>query len=473
MKKLIILFLLCLIALSSRSQIYILNQDGDSVKIEFTMDTLYRDGGEGTVKWTFSYGKYDTLKPPLIVAPKFLHDYNYSFDYSGLEFEGRQPAIIDTTTGTFYVKDRYFKDEVTEKHPNYVIKGTYMTIPIIDIKTKKKVIIENCVFVGAGDFIHARFPNADVTVRNCVFVGLPPTIKDFPRGKAVYIALGKYVDIQNNYLEQVRGFYVEESRYDRINIRANKAKNIDGRFSNQGSRGRARDNTYLLRAPAYFIKLSLVSMISAIIQYNEVINYPNESAIEDFILISKNNADGYGDEYPNLNVEYNFFYGNWSYPFADRNENYHGAVVRVTGAGTSAQIRVTENSAISGKDFRIEAGNNNEFRKNVKMFSHKHPDGSPYLPEIFTFNVLDPANTNSMSNSRIEENSIAQLTRIKVSDREDGQVWDNVDINTTSSYSGNREAENTTLADEQDEYSRWRYIATERGINIGPFKMIE
>ena len=166
MKKVITLLLLLLITIGSSAQIFILNQDGDSIKIEFTMDTLYRDGGEGSVKWTFSYGKYDTLKPPLIVAPKFLHDYNYSFDYSGLEFEGRQPAITDTTTGTFYVRDRNFMDEVTEKHPNYVVEGTYMTIPIIDVKTKKKVVIENCVFVGAGDFIHARFPNADETVQD-------------------------------------------------------------------------------------------------------------------------------------------------------------------------------------------------------------------------------------------------------------------------------------------------------------------
>ena len=68
MKKILITILFSLSALVGKSQIYILNQDGDSIRIEFQVDTLYRDGGEGSVKWTFSYGKYDTLKPPLILA---------------------------------------------------------------------------------------------------------------------------------------------------------------------------------------------------------------------------------------------------------------------------------------------------------------------------------------------------------------------------------------------------------------------
>jgi hypothetical protein len=437
------------------------------------MDTLYRDGGEGTVKWKFSYGKYDTLKPPLIIEPKNLHDYNYSFDYSGLEFEGRQPAIRDTSMGTFYVRDRNFMSTETIPHPEYTWKGSYKTIPIIDIKTKKKVIIENCVFVSAGDFIHARFPNADLTLRNCVFIGLPPSIKDYPRGLALYMATGKYADVQNNYLEQARGFHIEDSKYDHVTVRANKAKNIDGRFSNQGSRGQMRTNSYLLRAPAYFLKLSQVSVGTATVMYNEVINYPDESAIEDFVLITKIGANGYGDEYPNINVEFNFFYGNWSYPASTKNDNYDGAVIRIAGAGTTASVSVNENVAISGKDYRVEIGYNNRVTKNVKLFSHKHPDGSDYKPVVRTFSIVDSLDVGVISGTMMEDNKILHLTKVMVSDVDSGQVWKDVPINTTISYTGNKEAINATLRDEQDEYIRWKYVATDRGVNIGPYLMRE
>lgn len=467
MKK-IILPLLLLITLSSTAQIYIRTQEGDSIKIDLVVDSLWRDGGKGTVTWGYTYGKYDSLKMPLIIAPKYLHNYNYSFDYSNLEFEGRQPAITDTTSGTLYIKNRNFKDEVTTPHPTYTWENAYKSVPIIDIKTYKKIVIENCVFVGAGDFVHARFPNSDVTIKNCVFVGLEPTIKDMPRGTVLYSASGKYVDVQNNYMEQVRGVYVEESKYNTINIRANKVKNIDGRFSNTASRASTRSNEYVVRAPAYFVKLSLVSVTTASIMYNEVINYPGQSAVQDIIYVTKLAAHGYGDEYPNLNIEYNFLYGNWSYPFSDRNENYQGAAIRLTGKGTSASITIYENSVISGKDIRFEVGSGHQVRNNVKMFSHLMPDGSPYVPPIYTFNIVDPFNLKTVGPMNIEANSVYHLNKILVTDRDSASSWDSVALNTTTSYRGNTEGENTTLRDEQDEYARWRYVTTEKGVNIGP-----
>jgi hypothetical protein len=419
-KQMMLTVLLLLLFLTAKPQIYIRTADGDSVKIEFKVDSLHRYGGNGTVTWTSTKGDYGDYKPPLIIAPKYLHAYNYSYDYSDLTFEGRQEAITDTTFGVVCIENRNFRDDVTTLHPTYTWDKAYRTIPIIDIKTTKPVVISNCVFVGAGDFIHARFPNANVTIVNCVFIGLQPTIEKHPRGSVLYAAFGKSVTVENNYFEQVRGISIEESQYNNVTIIQNKAKNIDGRFAHPGTRGASRTDPYTSRTAAYFLEVRLASVHYLNIKYNEVINYPDQSAIEDFILLNKVdfNYGRYEDngepppEYQNINIDQNFFYGNWSYPFSEKNSTYTGAGVRITGVGSSSTTSTYDNVLISGKGFRIETTGTHQMLGNKKVFSHKHP----------------------------------------------------------KSFESNKEADNTTLQDEEDAYGVWRYSTISKGINVGPFK---
>ena len=469
-----------LLFLTAKPQIYIRTAQGDSVKITFKVDSLHRYGGNGTITWTNTKGDYGDYKPPVVVAPKYLHEYNYSYDYSNLIFEGRQEAIVDTTFGVVCIENRNFKDEVTELHPTYTWDKAYRSVPIIDIKTSKPVVISNCVFVGAGDFIHARFPNANVTINNCVFIGLPPTIAKHPRGSVFYTAFGKNVRISNNYFEQVRGISIEESQYNDVIVTQNKVQNIDGRFSQPGTRGASRTDPYTSRAPAYFLEVRLASVRYMNIKYNEVINYPDKSAIEDFILLNKVafNYGGYDEngnpppEYQNITIEQNFMYGNWSYPFSEKNSTYTGAGIRITGVGSNSTTASYDNVLISGKGYRIETTGTHQMLGNKKVFSHKHPNGKPYLPVIETFYIGDPSNTGAVANNRIQNNSVDHLQKINVSDQQGSQKWDDVPINTTESYESNKEADNTTLQDEEDEYGIWRYNTVSKGINVGPVKEV-
>ncbi|HZL37232.1 MAG TPA: hypothetical protein VFC78_18070 [Tepidisphaeraceae bacterium] len=184
-----------------------------------------------------------------------------------------------------------------------VYHGTWVSgdpdIPAVLVKTTEPVTLEGCTLRGRGDLIATGVDHANITIRNTRGTGVNPGVAGRTPGRFFTGESCDAVVIENNDLTHTAGIYFLSYGGDfkpphTFKVLRNRARNMDGRKSD-GHGGWLDFNTRTPRAggPAengfvevQFVALDKVRHVPGIeIAWNEVINDPGESRVEDNINI--------------------------------------------------------------------------------------------------------------------------------------------------------------------------------------------
>ena len=156
-------------------------------------------------------------------------------------------------------------------------RSTDSGTPAVTIATSAPVTLQGCVLVGPGDLIQANGTPGDITVLNSQAFGTTPTQDNRYRGRFIAATNARNIRAENNYLEHTTGFTIYQfsgdgSANQTVRILRNKVLDIDGRTRNGGT------------VIANFVGLNTVRSVAGIeIAWNQVINEPNLSSVEDNI----------------------------------------------------------------------------------------------------------------------------------------------------------------------------------------------
>jgi Bacterial Ig-like domain (group 2)/Chitobiase/beta-hexosaminidase C-terminal domain len=160
--------------------------------------------------------------------------------------------------------------------------------PAVMVATQEPVIIQDSHFSSSGDLIQAAVKGADITVRNSLGVALNPLVKGRPNGTFLDVASPRRLDVENNYMENVRdgvsvsGYSGDQSANQTLVIRNNRVRNLNGLLSD-GAGGYQTE-----RGPSHgqsrFVELNNVQSVPGIdVGWNEVVDYPTQSLATDVI----------------------------------------------------------------------------------------------------------------------------------------------------------------------------------------------
>jgi len=201
--------------------------------------------------------------------------------------------------------------------------------PAIRIDTADPVILKDCTVTGRGPFIVVDTEHANLTVIGVHATGrLPAAVGD---------DVGRFLTAQNpdsleiaecdlNHTEgiYVLGFGTPLSGKPTISIHDNRVQDIDGRV--RGSAGVFKRQAKLVQ----FVQLDKVRHVSGIeIAWNQVINDPGESAVEDNISIYKSSG------VPDLPIRIHDNYIRGAYPVDPAAAGYSGGGIML-GDGAEA-----------------------------------------------------------------------------------------------------------------------------------------
>jgi hypothetical protein len=233
-------------------------------------------------------------------------------------------------------------------------------VAAVEIRTSEPVIIENSNIRGAGYLIKSWGHAANITVRNTKGYGLTPTpwiLYEKPR-RFLIVNDFRHVVIENCYMEQTAGIYIgdayvgDSSPDNTIKIRYNVARNIDGRIY---------DGWYR----AQFVQFNFRNPIQhAEIAWNEVINEPDNSLVEDNINLSNSR----GTSASPIRIHNNYIQG--AYPIPANSKEYSGGGIIADswyedGMGepkevATAYVQVYDNQTVNlgNYNYAIAGGNN-------------------------------------------------------------------------------------------------------------------
>jgi hypothetical protein len=276
-------------------------------------------------------------------------------------------------------------------------------VPAITIQTSQPVVIENSILRGRGALISSSFAHSKITVRNTQGFGLNPNVLGKAPGRFVDVENFDSMRIENCYLENTAGIYLLNYAGNRtasqsISIVDNKAKNIDGRRSN-GTGGWLDYNTRTAKKRksssedgmdlVQFVQFDKIQSVPGMeIAWNEVVNEPGNSRVEDNINIYQSS----GTPSSALRIHDNYIQGAytikpWQSNTSDTSYNYDwsfsgGGILLSDGVGSTAGgdpafVRAFNNQIVSTTNYgiAIAAGHDNEFYNNRIVSSGLLPDG--------------------------------------------------------------------------------------------------
>src|SRR6202007_1588061 len=145
-------------------------------------------------------------------------------------------------------------------------------------------------------------------------VALIAAAKGQPNGNFLEVASPAKLDVENNYIENarggviVRGYAGNRDGEQTIVIRSNRARNLSGLLSD--GQGGYLPGEGANRSPAQFIQLDSVQSVPGIdVGWNEVINYPGHSLVQDDIDVYRSGGT------PNRPLEIHDTYIQGAYPY--------------------------------------------------------------------------------------------------------------------------------------------------------------
>jgi hypothetical protein len=347
-----------------------------------------------------------------------------------------------------------------------IYSGTYRStdskMPCISIETREAVTLRNCTLAGAGDLIRATAGGAQLTIVGCRGYGLRQSLDQERHGRFLEVNSAKSVRLEHNYFEHTTGISIylwggDGTPEQTLTVRYNQAKNIDGRYRNGGG-------TF-----ANFLDLNGVRSLNNIeVAWNEVINDPNNSLVEDNI----NFYNSGGTHTSPARIHDNYIQG--AYPFPATSATYSGSGITLDGDGTAA-IATTAfvegygNQIVSTcAALNIAAGHDNHFHDNRIVTSGLLPDGTRLAANYAGLGLWNeykqPASV--FYNNKFTNNAIGFVHwggRSPAANRQD------LSTGACSPCTGTTHLPNPiTLQTEQAEWTHWQEKLRQARVSVGP-----
>jgi hypothetical protein len=344
--------------------------------------------------------------------------------------------------------------------------GNYQSLssgmPCVRIATNEPVILEGCALSGAGNLIQAG-EGADLTVRNCTGQGLAPTVRNQAPGRFLDTYRAKKLTVENNAFTQTSGIVVNRwsgsgQGGQTLTVRYNRVRNIDGRWINGGS------------TRSSFLILNTVTRLSGVdISYNEVINAPNESLVEDNINLYNSS----GTAQSSIRIHDNFVRG--AYPNPATSAKFTGTGLTTDGdASTLAEaagyIEADHNQFVGTANaaMNIAAGHDIYYHDNRLVTSGYLPNGQRLNAGWAALGVFNYYKQPSSVyfNNRVQNNTIGY-----VSWNSNAPFTDRLDLspNACEPCTGTIHLPNPiTTATEDAEATLWQNKLQQGGITVGP-----
>ncbi|MBX0332454.1 T9SS type A sorting domain-containing protein [Pontibacter sp. HSC-14F20] len=338
-------------------------------------------------------------------------------------------------------------------------------VAAVDVRTSEPVTIVNSNIRGAGYLIKSWGYAANITVKNTKGYGLTPTpFRDYKKPRRFLTVNNfKNVIVENCYLEGTAGIYVgtryegDGSANNTVKIRYNKAKNIDGRvYGGQREHSQFAQFNYRGNLP------------HAEIAWNEIINEPNKSLVEDNINLSNSR----GTSGSPIRIHNNYIQG--AYPIPATETTFSGGGIIADswyqdGMGdpagvATAHVKVYDNQTVNigNYNYAIAGGNNIEVYNNRGINSGLFDDGT----RVNTHNVglygYDYYKKGATFNAVMRNNVTGVMSQGNLFDK--NYFPDGLVKNENNPYVGG----NITKQHEKNEYTAWLSKLSKNGIVLGP-----
>ncbi|MEJ8757034.1 PA14 domain-containing protein [Pontibacter sp. H259] len=333
-------------------------------------------------------------------------------------------------------------------------------VPAIEIKTSEPVIIQNSNIRGAGYLIKSWGYGVNVTVRHTNGYGITPTAyRDYVKSRRfLTVDNFKNVVIENCYMEHTAGIEIATNytgngtASETIKIRYNKVKNIDGRVHNGE------------HSLTNFVGLNFKGKIRfAEVAWNQVINEPNNSLVEDNINIY--NTQGTSDS--PIKIHNNYIQG--AYPIPATGTNYSGGGIITDGDGdisvAPAYVEAFENQLVGLGNYSMgmAGGNNLRYHHNRAVNAATFADGSKYQMYTSGYWSNDYYKKNTTFNNSVDNNVMGIVAWGWTNDRND------ISVQEYASFSNNTPLPNPiSRSTEANEYTLWTQKLSSKGIVLGP-----
>ncbi len=323
------------------------------------------------------------------------------------------------------------------------------SLAVISVETSDPVIIEGSMLRGRGNLIVSHYHHADVTIRNCVGSGA---------GRFAHVEGFNRVTIEHCRLDGTRGIYLLDYAGDRsprqsIRVAANQARNIDGR---------RQDGKQDL---VQFLQLDKIRHVAGVdILFNEVINEPVKSCVEDNISIYLSS----GTKESPIKIHDNFIRG--AYPSDPLAKGYSGGGIMLgDGVGKTADddaqfVEAFANQVLDTTNYgiAISAGHDCTMYHNRIVSAGVLADGTKIPAQNVGAYIWDSykAGKQHFFNNRGHDNVIGWINKDGRNDwwRPDAAAWDN-----NQNWPGP-----ITSSVYDEEWNRWQQKLKSAGISVGP-----
>jgi hypothetical protein len=359
-------------------------------------------------------------------------------------------------------------------------QSTDARTPAVTVATKDPVVIENSHIRSVGSLIKTGVAGSNLTVRNSVGVAANAAVKGQPNGVFLEVSSPMKLDVENNYIENaqggviVHGYSGNRDGEQTIVIRSNRARNLNGLLSD--GNGGYLPGEGANRSAARFIQLDSVQSVPGIdVGWNEVINYPGCSLVEDNIDVYRSGGT------PNRPLEIHDTYIQGAYPYRAAQDAYTGGGIKTDAkAGDNAQEvpafnSIHDNQVVGTVNYGIAfaAGHDNVAANNRVISSGLLADGTKITAQEVGMANGDASGAGvangSMYNNTMRDNIIG-WTCWQASCAHEGYRKDQFFPAAPADYSTNSVvvARQITLDIENNEYQVWLNKMASAGIAVGP-----
>jgi hypothetical protein len=255
----------------------------------------------------------------------------------------------------------------------------------VAIDTAEPVVMENMTLRagrGGGHLITSHYRRANVVICNVRGYGANPNVAGKATGRFASLEGFANVVVENCLLEGTAGIYLLDYAGDRtgnntIKILRNRATNIDGRKSD--GRGGYLPGGEQAAELVQFVQFDKVRAVADVeIAWNEVVNEPFKSRVEDVISIYLSS----GTKDSPIKIHDNFMRG--AYPLDPATEDFSGGgimlgdgVAKDSPGGDPAFVEAFDNQVLDTTNYgiAISAGHDCTMYRNRIVSAGLLPDG--------------------------------------------------------------------------------------------------